>query len=56
MELILSGNKGYENVIVDNTGKVISVSESKKATAGQDIYLTIKSDYQVGIYHLLEQN
>ncbi len=56
MELILSGNKGYENVIVDNTGKVISISESVGATAGQDVYLTIKSDLQVGIYHLLEQN
>ncbi len=56
MELTLSGNKGYENVIVDNTGKVISISESVSATAGQDVYLTIKSDLQVGIYHLLEQN
>lgn len=56
MELTLSGNKGYENVIVDNTGKVISISESVNATAGQDVYLTIKSDLQVGIYHLLEQN
>ena len=56
MELTLSGEKGYEKVFVDNTGKVISVSESKEATAGNDIYLTIKSDYQIGIYHLIEQN
>ncbi len=56
MELILSGEKGYEKVFVDNTGKVIDVSESKPATAGEDIYLTLKSDYQIGIYHLIEQN
>ncbi|MBQ2745895.1 MAG: hypothetical protein IJF37_09845 [Lachnospiraceae bacterium] len=56
MELTLSGNKGYEKVFVDNTGKVIDISESKAATAGEDVYLTIKSDYQIGIYHLLEQN
>lgn len=56
MELTLSGDKGYEKVFVDNTGKVIDISESKEATAGEDIYLTIKSDYQIGIYHLIEQN
>lgn len=56
MELTLSGDKGYEKVFVDNTGKVIDISESQSATAGEDIYLTIKSDYQIGIYHLLEQN
>lgn len=56
MELTLSGDKGYEKVFVDNTGKVISVNESKTATAGKDVYLTIKSDYQIGIYHLIEQN
>lgn len=56
MELVLSGDKGYEKVFVDNTGKVIDINESKAATAGEDIYLTIKSDYQIGIYHLIEQN
>ena len=56
MELTLSGQKGYEKVFVNNTGKVIDVSESKPAKAGEDIYLTIKSDYQIGIYHLIEQN
>lgn len=56
MELSLSGQKGYEKVFVDNTGKVISINESKPASAGNDIYLTIKSDYQIGIYHLIEQN
>ena len=56
LELTLSGKKGYEKVFVDNTGKVISVNESQNATAGNDVYLTIKSDYQIGIYHLIEQN
>ena len=56
MELELSGNKGYEKVVVDNTGKVISVIEDKPSEAGNDIYLTIKSDLQIGIYNLIEEN
>ncbi len=55
MELTLNGTKGYEKIIVDNLGRVLSVVEENKATAGNDIYLTIKSDLQIGIYHLIEQ-
>ncbi len=56
MELDLSGIKGYEKVIVDNTGKVISVIDEKSSEAGNDIYLTIKRDLQIGIYNLIEEN
>lgn len=56
MELALSGNKGYENVLVDNTGKVISIVEQQSATAGSDIHLTIDSKLQKAVYHLIEQN
>lgn len=56
MELELAGNKGYERVIVDNTGKVLSTVEKKDGESGKDVYLTIRSDLQKGIYHLIEQN
>ena len=55
MELELSGNKGYDRVIVDTTGKVLSVIDEKKGVAGNDVYLTIDSDLQKGIYHLIEE-
>ena len=55
MELELSGNKGYDRVIVDTTGKVLSVIDEKTGVAGNDIYLTIDSDLQKGIYHLIEE-
>lgn len=56
MELTLRGDKGYEDVLVDNMGKVISVEKSIKSTSGNDVYLTLDSDLQVGVYHLIEQN
>lgn len=56
MELTLSGTKGYDKVIVDSLGKALSVVDEKKAVAGDDIYLTIKSDLQKGIYHLIEED
>lgn len=55
MEIYLSGTKGYEKVLVDNMGLVQGVVESKDATAGNDIYLTIDSKLQIGIYHLIEE-
>ncbi len=54
-ELLLSGTKGYEKVLVDNMGQVQSVLDEKKSVAGNDVYLTIRSDLQIGIYHLIEQ-
>ncbi len=56
MELTLRGDKGYEDVLVDNMGKVISVEEEIGYTSGDDVYLTIDSDMQIGVYHLIEQN
>ncbi len=56
MELTLRGDKGYEDVLVDNMGQVISVEESISSTSGNDVYLTIDSDLQIGVYHLIEQN
>lgn len=55
MELELQGHKGYKNIIVDNVGSVMEVVSQTEATTGNDIYLTIDRDLQIGIYHLIEQ-
>ncbi len=55
-ELQLSGTKGYEKVLVNNMGQVQSVIDEKKSIAGNDVYLTIRSDLQIGVYHLIEQH
>jgi len=54
-ETTLQGEKGYEKVIVDNTGKVISIEERKEAKAGEDIYLTIDKNLTMFIYHTMEK-
>lgn len=56
MEMTLRGDKGYEDVLVDNMGMVISVEEAISSTSGNDVYLTIDTDLQMGVYHLIEQN
>ncbi len=55
MELELQGTKGYRVVSVDNRGRVQEELEREDATAGNDVYLTVDSDLQKGIYHLIEQ-
>lgn len=55
METTLQGEKGYEKVIVDNMGKVISIVERKEAKAGQDVYLTIDKELTEAVYNILEQ-
>lgn len=56
METTLQGSKGYEKVVVDNTGKVISIIEREEAQAGQDVYLTIDMEYTKAVYNILEQS
>ena len=55
MESELQGHKGYKNIIVDNVGSVMEVVSQTEPTTGNDIYLTINRDLQIGIYHLIEQ-
>lgn len=54
-ETTLQGIKGYEKVVVDNMGKVISIEEREEARAGQDIYLTVDMDLTKAVYNILEQ-
>ena len=55
METTLQGTKGYEKVVVDNMGKVISIQEREEAKAGQDVYLTIDAEFTKAVYNILEQ-
>ena len=57
MELQLQGKDGEETVTVDNLGKVLDIDNSKtvEPIAGNDVYLTIDSDWQKSIYQILEQ-
>lgn len=55
MDSYLRGEKGYEKLYVDYMGKAIEVIEREEPSAGNDVYLSIDSDLQAAIYHLLEQ-
>ncbi len=55
MEKKLQGTKGSEKIYVDNLGKVVDTAERIEPIAGNDLYLTIDSDLQSAIYHIIEQ-
>ncbi|MCI8577488.1 MAG: penicillin-binding protein [Lachnospiraceae bacterium] len=55
MEAELQGGKGYRSLIVNNVGSIMQVTEETESTTGNDIYLTIDRNLQIGIYHLIEQ-
>ena len=44
METTLQGTKGSEKVIVNNTGKVMTILETEEAVPGDDVYATIDAD------------
>lgn len=55
MELELHGTKGSQEIYKDSQGRILEVISTEEPTVGNDVYLTIDSDMQIGIYHLLEQ-
>lgn len=55
METTLQGTKGSEKVIVDTTGKVMTILERTEASSGQDVYLTIDHDLTIAVYNIIEQ-
>ena len=57
MELSLQGTDGKETVSVDNLGKVLKIDEDTKVepVAGDDVQLTIETDWQSAIYQILKQ-
>ena len=57
LELTLQGTDGKETVSVDNLGKVLKIDEDTKVepVAGDDVQLTIDTDWQSAIYQILKQ-
>lgn len=55
MESELRGKKGVNRFYVDNVGRVLQELEETNPIPGNDVYLTIDSNLQRVIYHLLEQ-
>ncbi|MEG2349955.1 MAG: penicillin-binding transpeptidase domain-containing protein, partial [Hungatella sp.] len=56
MEYALQGHKGIKNMYVDNMGRVLKVEDDvTEPVAGNNVYLTIDRDLQIGIYNLIEQ-
>ncbi len=57
MEQFLHGTDGQETVKVDNLGKVLKIDENTivPPVAGDDVYLSIDSDWQSAIYQILKQ-
>ena len=54
MELMLQGQKGSKTMYVNNLGQIREVISVTDPKAGDNIYLSIDRDLQVGIYHLIE--
>ena len=55
MESTLRGSKGSRTMFVDNVGHIMEVSKESASVAGNDVYLTIDRELQIGIYHIIEQ-
>ena len=56
MELTLSGTKGSQKMYLDSEGKIIEIAEIIEPVAGNNVYLSLDRDMQLGIYCLLEQH
>ncbi len=54
-ETELQGVDGKKSVYVNNLGKVLKEDSVVEPQAGNDLYLTINTDYQKAAYQLLEQ-
>lgn len=54
-ETELQGTDGKKSVYVNNLGKILKEDSVVEPQAGNDIYLTINTDYQKAGYQLLEQ-
>jgi len=55
MEQELQGIKGKKDIYVDSFGQILEVLDEEDPKAGNDFYLSISQNLQIGIYHLLEQ-
>lgn len=55
METALQGKKGETHMYVDSYGNISEIISSTDPEAGDNFYLTIEQNLQIGIYHLMEQ-
>lgn len=55
MEEYLQGEKGKDEIYVDNMGKVIETVSHLDPKPGNDVYLSIDADWQKAVYNMLEQ-
>lgn len=56
MESELQGKNGYKSFYVDSLGKVLETDEEILPVSGNDVYLSVSSDYQETIYRILEEH
>ena len=55
METVLQGTKGERRMYVDSSGQIQEIISETQSEAGDNIYLTIEQNLQIGAYHILEQ-
>ena len=55
MDEVLQGKNGKETLYVNNVGKVIEKGKTSKASAGNNLYLSIDKDLQIATYNILEE-
>lgn len=55
MESYLQGQKGKDEIYVDNMGKIIETISHVDPKAGNDVYISIDSVWQKAVYNMLEQ-
>ena len=55
METTLQGTDGWEEVVVDNLGRVLDIRNRVEPQQGQDVWLSIDIDLQSACYQILEQ-
>ena len=54
-EEYLHGTKGYNNITLNSSKRIVDEVEGESPTAGDDVYLTIDADLQSAAYTILEK-
>ena len=55
METTLQGTDGWEEVVVDNLGRVLDIRNRVEPQQGRDVWLSIDTELQAACYQILEQ-
>ncbi len=54
-ESVLHGKKGSEDLVINDSSRIVEIKNHVDAVAGNDIYLTIDADLQKAYYKILEK-